>query len=29
VALNGADASLAQAEEPATGMELNTEYIKA
>jgi O-antigen ligase len=29
VALNGAGASLAQAEQPATGVELNTEYIKA
>jgi hypothetical protein len=29
VALNGADASRAQAEESATGVEFNTEYIKA
>jgi len=29
VALNGAEASPAQAEQPVTGVELNTEYIKA
>ena len=29
VALNGADAYLAPAEQPATGVEFNTEYIKA
>jgi hypothetical protein len=29
VALNGAGAPLARAEQPATGVELNTEYIKA
>ena len=29
VALNGVAASPAQAEQPATGVELNTEYIKA